>query len=100
MDCWTKNAAIGPSIEGRRHLNSSRALLLFTALLAILPGCQMAADGQNQQGVRLFQQGQFQPALQKFQQALATDPVNADAYYNMAASMHKKIGRASCRERV
>ncbi|MDP6467029.1 MAG: tetratricopeptide repeat protein [Pirellulaceae bacterium] len=87
--CWTKNAAIGPSIEGRRHLKPSRALLLFAALLAILPGCQMAADGQNQQGVRLFQQGQFQPALQKFQQALTTDPVNADAYYNMAASMHK-----------
>jgi len=53
----------------------------------------MAADGQNQQGVRLFQQGQFQPALQKFQQALATDPTNADAYYNLAASMHN-IGSA------
>ena len=53
----------------------------------------MAADGQNQQGVRLFQQGQFQPAMQKFQQALATDPMNADAYYNLAASMHN-IGSA------
>jgi len=63
--------------------------LLIAVVLAILPGCRLAADGQNQQGVRLFQQGQFQPALQKFQQALDTDPLNADAYYNLAASMHR-----------
>jgi Flp pilus assembly protein TadD len=86
--CWTKNAAIGPCTMGPRYLDARRSLLLFAAFLAILPGCRLAADGQNQQGVRLFQQGQFQPALQKFQQALATDPLNADAYYNMAASMH------------
>jgi Tfp pilus assembly protein PilF len=74
---------------GRHQLDTSRALLLLAALLAFLPGCHLAADGQNQQGVRLFQQGHYQPALQKFQQALATDPRNADAYYNLAASMHK-----------
>lgn len=88
MDCWTKNAAMGSITTALRRLGQVNALLLFAALLAILPGCRMAADGQNQQGVRLFQQGQFQPAMQKFQQALATDPKNADAYYNMAASMH------------
>ena len=49
----------------------------------------MAADGQNLNGVRLYQQGQFQPALQSFQQALAADPTSADAHYNMAATYHR-----------
>jgi tetratricopeptide (TPR) repeat protein len=49
----------------------------------------MAADGSNLEGVRLYQQGQFQPALQQFQKAVTTDPQNADAYYNMAATLHR-----------
>jgi len=49
----------------------------------------MVADGQNMEGVRLVQQGQDQPALQRFQQALSSDPRNADAYYNMAATYHR-----------
>ena len=49
----------------------------------------MAADSQNMQGVRLFQQGQYQPALQEFQKALSSDPKNADACYNMAATTHR-----------
>jgi tetratricopeptide (TPR) repeat protein len=88
VDCWTKNAIAGPDLEGSRAGKQRTVLLLCAAMFVILPGCQMAADGQNQQGVRLFQQGQFQPALQKFQQAIVTDPQNDDAYYNMAASMH------------
>jgi len=88
VDCWTKNVNAGPAIAGRRDLKRATAMALCVAVLAILPGCRMAADGQNQQGVRLFQQGQYQPAMQKFEQALATDPRNADAYYNLAASMH------------
>lgn len=49
----------------------------------------MAADGRNLEGVRLYQQGQYQPALQAFQKAIAADPNNADAYYNMAATLHR-----------
>jgi len=49
----------------------------------------MAADGQNLQGVRLYQQGQYDAAMQRFQQAVAQDPGNADAYYNMAATLHQ-----------
>jgi len=52
-------------------------------------GCKMAADGQNLQGVRLYQQGQYQGALQEFQKALSSDPKNADAYYNLAATVHR-----------
>lgn len=49
----------------------------------------MAAQGQNIDGVRLVQQGQYPVAMQKFQQALQADPQNADAIYNMAATLHR-----------
>jgi len=65
-------------------------ILMSTALLAITAsGCKMAADGQNLQGVRLYQQGQYDAAMQTFQKALATDPDNADTFYNMAATVHR-----------
>jgi tetratricopeptide (TPR) repeat protein len=67
---------------------------LFTVVLGVLAlgmsaGCKIAADGQNLQGVRHYQQGQYESAMQRFQQAVATDPKNADAYYNMAATVHR-----------
>jgi tetratricopeptide (TPR) repeat protein len=49
----------------------------------------MAADGQNMQGVRMYQHGQYEAAMQRFQKAVANDPSNADAYYNMAATVHR-----------
>ncbi len=49
----------------------------------------MAATGQNLDGVSLYQQGQYPAALQRFQQAVASDPANADAYYNLAATVHR-----------
>jgi tetratricopeptide (TPR) repeat protein len=49
----------------------------------------MAADGQNLQGVRMYQQGQYEGAMQQFQRAVATNPSNPDAYYNMAATIHR-----------
>jgi tetratricopeptide (TPR) repeat protein len=49
----------------------------------------MMADGQNVEGVRLVQQGQPQAALQRFQQAITSNPMNADGYYNMAATYHR-----------
>jgi tetratricopeptide (TPR) repeat protein len=57
--------------------------------MATATGCKMAADGQNVQGVALYQQGQYQAAMQEFQKALANDPKNADAYYNLAATTHR-----------
>jgi len=67
-------------------------LLSAALLLSLLAGCQMAADTQNLQGVRMFQQGQYQPAMQHFQQAVTANPKNADAHYNMAAALHR-MGR-------
>jgi len=52
-------------------------------------GCKVAADGQNLQGARLYQNGNYDVAMQNFQKAVATDPTNADGYYNMACTMHR-----------
>ena len=66
-----------------------RLSLLAVLLLGVcIVGCQMA-DGQNLSGVRLYEQGQYQSALQQFQQALIAAPTNADAHYNMAATYHR-----------
>jgi tetratricopeptide (TPR) repeat protein len=62
-------------------------------VLAACSGCKLAADGKNLAGVRAYQQGQYDVAMQSFQKAVATDPTNADAYYNMAATMHR-VGAA------
>jgi tetratricopeptide (TPR) repeat protein len=53
-----------------------------------LTGCQWAASGQNATGARLYEQGQYSAALQRFQKVIATDPTNADGYYNLAATTH------------
>jgi Flp pilus assembly protein TadD len=41
------------------------------------------------QGAKLFQQGNYQLALQRFQQAVSADPRNPDAYYNLASTLHR-----------
>ena len=64
-------------------------ILAAVVMIMALTGCKMVADGQNIEGVRLEQQGQHQAALQQFQQAITSQPTNADAYYNMAATYHR-----------
>jgi Tfp pilus assembly protein PilF len=65
-------------------------LLVWSVALPLgISGCKIAADGQNLQGVRLYQQGQYDAAMREFQKAIGNDPENADAYYNMAATMHR-----------
>ena len=39
--------------------------------------------------MRLYQQGNYQQASDRFQQAIAQDPKSPDGYYNLAASLHK-----------
>lgn len=64
----------------------STAMAIATCLLG---GCQWAASGQNSTGARLYEQGQYSAALQQFQKVVATDPNNADGYYNLAAANHR-----------
>lgn len=49
----------------------------------------MVSSGRNLQGVRLYHQGQHQLAVQEFQRVLASDPLNPDANYNLAALLHR-----------
>jgi tetratricopeptide (TPR) repeat protein len=74
-----------------------RRILLATTLLALLPGCQgVMASGQNSEGARFYQQGNFPAAMQRFQQAAYTNPNDANAYYNLAATYHE-LGRVQGR---
>ena len=75
----------------RRLCLASRLCLAATLGVGVLPlaGCQWAAHSQNAEGVRMFQQAYYPGALQKFQQAVQTDPANPDSYYNLAATYHK-----------
>ena len=63
------------------------AMLLLGALFA--SGCGVMAHGQNADGVRLYQTGQYQAALPKFEKAIASNPANADGYYNLASTYHR-----------
>lgn len=78
---------MSPPIQRRRvsHLN----LLLLLAMVGPFAGCKLTADSRNLQGVRLFEQSQYQAAMTQFQQALAADSKNADAHYNLAATYHR-----------
>ena len=84
------NSGQPPARRGTRGQFSLFAALLLTTGC----GCGMVATGQNMQGVRLYEKGQVYQAMEKFQHAMANDPNDADAYYNMAATMHR-MGQAN-----
>jgi tetratricopeptide (TPR) repeat protein len=69
-------------------------LWLVVATTVSSVGCNMAATGQNMQGVRMYEQGQYYPAIERFQKAMATAPHDANSYYNMAATVHR-LGTAN-----
>jgi len=64
------------------------AALLMCALAS--GGCSnIASQASNVEGVRLYQQGNYQQASDRFQQAIAQDPKSPEGYYNLAAALHK-----------
>lgn len=69
------------------------AWLLACSVLVALPGltgCNaVTTQTKNAEGVRLYQQGDYQQAAVRFQEAVAASPDSADGYYNLAAAMHK-----------
>jgi tetratricopeptide (TPR) repeat protein len=82
-----------PAATNTARLRSTAQAALAAGLLAIvssgLTGCRAASQVQNAQGVRQFQQGQYQAAIQRFQKAVASDPNNANSYYNLASAYHR-----------
>lgn len=80
------------SAQQHCRIRSLRASVLNVGAVVVIvaaAGCNTASNGHNLSGVRLHQTGQHQQALQRFQQAIASDPVNPDSYYNMAATLHE-----------
>ena len=67
----------------------TRGIILAALPLLLASGCQWAASSQNTAGAQLYEQGQYSAALQQFQKVVATDPANADGYYNLAATNHR-----------
>lgn len=65
--------------------------LTLLGLCLLAAGCSgFAARGHNAQGVRFSEQGRFEDAAREFQQALVSDPKNADSYYNLATISHRQ----------
>lgn len=62
---------------------------LILAAVAASCGCNAVATGYNMQGARLYQQGQYYAAMEKFQSAMAANSADANAYYNLASTMHQ-----------
>lgn len=52
-------------------------------------GCGWMAQSDNINGVSLYQQGNYQGAVNQFTQAVESDPNDADAYYNLGATYHQ-----------
>jgi tetratricopeptide (TPR) repeat protein len=86
------------ALKALRHENDNTSRQRWRAALAcgmslagivLAGGCGLNSQAQNASGVRLYQQGFYPGAQQRFQQAIQNDPTNADSYYNMAASYHK-----------
>jgi tetratricopeptide (TPR) repeat protein len=77
-----------------RLLRVVRRLGLLSLLPFLAAGCGWNAKSQNAAGVRMYQQGFYPGAQQRFQQAIYNDPTNGNGYYNMAATLHK-MGRVN-----
>lgn len=83
-------------VIGSSNMATRGAACVVGCWAALAAGCGFVAQGMNADGVRMQQQGQVEQAQHRFRQALAADPKNADAYYNLAASYHQ-LGKSSGR---
>lgn len=61
------------------------------AVLGVMSaGCSnMTSQALNSEGVRLYQNGNYIQAAEQFQRAIASNPQQADGYYNLASALHK-----------
>jgi tetratricopeptide (TPR) repeat protein len=74
------------------------AWIICLAGFAVAAGCNnFSATATNVDGVRLYERGDYQAAMQRFGQALAYDPTDADGYYNLAVTRHR-LGKISAQE--
>ena len=62
---------------------------LALAALVGAAGCELASQGLNVDGVRMYEQGNYPAAATRFNRAIANDPASAEGYYNLAATLHR-----------
>jgi tetratricopeptide (TPR) repeat protein len=72
----------------------SRWPILLSGIYVLAFASQMGCNGftsqsLNSEGVRLYQNGNYQQAATTFQKAIASNPGSANGYYNLASSLHK-----------
>lgn len=83
---------------GHGFFLADRFRLAGMLLLLALTGCgSFASQGLNSEGVRNFQQAQYQDAIHNFQQAVYNDPNNPNGYYNLASTYHR-LGKLEHRQ--
>ncbi|MBN2293899.1 MAG: tetratricopeptide repeat protein, partial [Pirellulales bacterium] len=74
-----------------KSIQTIHYFFVLTGLCLLTAGCSgFAARGHNAQGVRFSDQGRYEDAAREFQQALMSDPKNADSYYNLATIAHRQ----------
>lgn len=76
-------------ISIQRSRTALALLVPIVLLLSSQVGCNLVSGGQNAQGARYFETGQYNAAMVEFQKAIASDPTNADGYYNLARVTHQ-----------
>lgn len=75
-----------PAAAGVFHSLRSMAV----AVILVATGCGGMRGNENVEGVQLYQQGNYQGAVNAFQQALAKQPGNPDSFYNLGATYHQQ----------
>ena len=79
---------VSPMFASFNH-NSASVYAVVLSVLA-LAGCNnLTTQALNSEGVRLYQMGNYSQASQQFQRAIVANPRSANAYYNLASSLHK-----------
>jgi len=73
-----------------QRLKAYSRALVFVLSSITFAGCNgVTSQALNSEGVRLYQNGNYQQASEQFQRAIATNPKGATGYYNLASSLHK-----------
>ncbi len=71
-------------------MHSTRPATIIAACALAAAGCGGFAHNDNTAGVRLYQQGNYLGAVDRFQQALSHEPGNPDCFYNLGATYHQQ----------
>lgn len=72
------------------HYHAKPLACLFVVLTLGVVGCgSFTAGSKNADGVQLYQQGEYQSAIEKFQQAANANPNDPDAAYNLGRVYHR-----------